>query len=418
MTNAQLGEFVAELADLMALDGAEGRRVSHYRRAATVIRRFHHSLAELIEAGTDLSRVPGIGNGLGRYLGDLVQDGGSPRLEQYRNRVPPGLRDVMQLDGVGVTRARTLRDAGIDSVERLEAALASREIRGLRGFGPAVVRRLQRGRDARSALAGKSLLSEADRAAGLVTASLRRAGIEAVLAGEMQRRLEIVAAVDIVCSAAPEEVWDEVGHCPRVRLSGGRGDNPVEATLDCVRVRVWGVPDGVVGAAAHHLTGPPAYLEGLADRAGGMGLELSPAGIRGGGGAEASGEKEIHTTLGLPWIPPEVRENADTLARAEAGLPRLVERGDITGDLHLHTTWSDGTATVRRMVQAAAERSYRYVAITDHSPSVGVVSGLDDAGLRGQAAEIARVQVEGAVSQDVHLAAPQDADVRVVLPWR
>ncbi len=150
MTNARLAELVAELADLMALDGADARRVAHYRRAAMVIRRFHHSLAEMIETGTDLASLPGIGKGLAGYLGELVHGGGSPRLEEYRGRIPRGLREVMRLDGVGVTRARTLRDAGIDSVAELEAALARREVPGLNGFGPAVVDRLQRGLAARA----------------------------------------------------------------------------------------------------------------------------------------------------------------------------------------------------------------------------------------------------------------------------
>ena len=178
VTNARLGELVAELADLMALDRADARRVAHYRRAAMVIRRFHHSLAEMIEAGTDLASVPGVGKGLAGYMGELVHSGGSPRLQKYRGKIPRGLREVMRLDGVGATRARTLGDAGIDSVAELEAALARREVPGLNGFGPAVVARLQRGLAARAEMAGKSLLSEADRVAERVTASLARAGIE------------------------------------------------------------------------------------------------------------------------------------------------------------------------------------------------------------------------------------------------
>ncbi len=394
MTNARLGELVAELGDLMALDGADRRRVAHYRRAAMVIRRFHHSLAEMIEAGTDLASLPGLGKGLAGYLSELVHGGGSPRLEEYRGRIPPGLREVMRLDGVGATRARTLGDAGIDSVEELEAALARREVTRLNGFGPAVVGRLQRGLAARAELVGKSLLSEADRVAERVRASLARAGIEGVVAGEVRRRLEIVAAIDIVCAAEGDTVREEARRFPEFRVSCGRGDNPAEGTLEGVRVRLWAVPERVVGAAVHHLTGPPSYLEVLAERARDRGLELTPAGIRDGAGSEASSETEIYAALGLPWIPPEVRRNGDTVARAEAGTPRLVERGDITGDLHLHTTWSDGTASLERMVQAAAERGYRYVAITDHSPSVGVVSGLDAARLRAQATEISRVQQE------------------------
>ena len=391
MTNAQLGGFVAELGDLMALDGADRRRVSHYRRAATVIRRFDHSLAALIEEGTDLSRVPGVGKGLAAFLGDLVREGTSPRLERYRERVPGGLPEVLRLDGVGVTKARALWAAGIDSVEKLGEALANGELRGVHGFGPAVVGRVRKGLAEMAALSGKALLSRADRVAGTVAERLRGGGVVVEVAGELRRRVEIVGVVDLVCAAEAGDLWAEAVAIERAALSSGRGTNPVEFSLDGVRSRLWAVPHGVTGAVAHHLTGPPAYLEALGDRARGMGLELTPAGLSGTEGASAS-EDAIYAALGLPWIPPEVRKDATTLARADRGLPRLVERGDIKGDLHMHTTWSDGAATVRRMVQAAADRGYRYIAITDHSPSTGVVRGLDAARLRAQAAEIAQVQ--------------------------
>lgn len=389
MTNAELGGFVAELADLMALDGANRRRVSHYRRASTVIRRFDHSLAALIDGGTDLSRVSGVGKGLAGFLGDLVREGTSPLLERYRERVPGGLPEVLRLDGVGVTKARALWAAGIDSVEKLGEALANGELRGVHGFGPAVVGRVRKGLAEMAALSGKALLSQADRVAGMVAERL--GGVVVEVAGDLRRRVEIVGVVDLVCAAEAEELWAEAVAIDRAALSSGRGTNPVELSLDGVRSRLWAVPHGVTGAVAHHLTGPSTYLEALGDRARGNGLELTPAGLRGAEGTSTS-ENAIYAALDLPWIPPEVRRDATTLARADRGLPRLVERGDIKGDLHMHTTWSDGAATVRRMVQAAAKRGYRYVAITDHSPSTGVVGGLDAARLRAQAAEIARVQ--------------------------
>ncbi len=391
MTNARLGGLVAELADLMALDGADRRRVSHYRRAASVIRRFDHSLSALIEGGTDLSRVPGIGKGLAGYLCELVRDGASPRLEHHRTRIPAGLPEVLRLDGVGVARARTLWAAGIDSVEKLGEALAGGELRGMHGFGPAVVDRVRRGLAEMAALSGKSLLSQADRAAGRTVSCLRDAGLVAEVAGELRRRTAIVGAVDLVCAAEPEALRAAADECPAVSVSSGRGANPVEASLDGVPGRLWAVPQGVVGAVAHHLTGPAEYLEAMEDRARRMGLALTPAGLGGSDGPIGT-EKAMYAALDLPWIAPELRKDAATLARAGRGLPRLVERGDITGDLHVHTTWSDGTATVRRMVRAAAERGYQYVAITDHSPSTGVVAGVDAAALRAQAAEIARVQ--------------------------
>lgn len=427
MTNAALAGHVAELADLMALDGAGPHRIRHYRRTATAIRRFEHPLSELIGAGADLTMVPGIGKGLAGVLQDLVLRGSSPRLQGYRTRIPEGLLEVMRLGGVGATRARVLRGAGIDSVAALEDAIASRRIYGVDGFGTGVVRRVRGSLAARAHLAGKVLLPEADRVAAELVAHLRSAGIESCLAGDVRRRTEVVQTVDAVCGAAAGALWDAVRGIGDARVGGSRGDNPVLAGLEGVDARLVAAPPDRVEAIAHHLTGPPPYIEALVARAHARELELTPMGIAGrrgpatggkrpatGGGQPAtggerpatsgkrpatgrgqpatSGEAEIYERLGLPLIPPELREDAGTIERAESGIPQLVKRGDIRGDLHMHTTWSDGAATLRRMVDAAAERGYAYVAITDHSPSTRVVAGLDAARLRAQSAEIERVQ--------------------------
>ena len=395
MTNAALAGFVSELADLMALDGSDTHRVAHYRKTATALRRFHHSLAGMIEGGVDLTGVPGIGKGLAGVLEDLVRTGSSSRLEEYRARIPAGLVAVMRLDGVGATRARTLREAGVDSVEKLERKLASREIARLDGFGPGVAARLQRGLAARAALRGKSLLSRADRAVERLSRLVAEQGVEVRVAGDVRRRTGIVATCDIVCGIAADALWDSVNGEPGVRMAGQRGDNPLTVSCEGVSVRLVAAPPDRVDQVAHHLTGPPAYIEALGARARGRGMELTPMGIVGAdGGAvgDASGEAGIYERLGLPWIAPELRQDGTTIERAEAGLPHLVDIGDINGDLHMHTTWSDGAATIRRMTRAAAERGYSYIAITDHSPSTRVAGGLDAAALRSQAAEIASVQ--------------------------
>ena len=394
MTNAALAWHVAELADLMALDGAGLHRIRHYRRAATAIGRFEHPLADLIGAGADLTQVPGIGKGLAGVLADLVLRGSSARLDEYRARIPADLVDVVRVAGVGATRARTLHAAGVDSIARLEDAIASRRIHGLDGFGPAVVKRVQDGLAARAQLAGKALLARADEVAARLVAALRGAGVEPRLAGEVRRRTEIVAVVDVVCGAAPGALWDALGDEGAAHVEGGRGDNPVQASVEGVNARLVAVPPDRFEAAALHLTGPPSHIEALAARARQRGLELTPAGLADGGDWVVLGEAGIYERLGLPWIPPEVREGADSFERAKSGTEGLVTPGDIRGDLHMHTTWSDGAATLRRMAAAAADRGYDYVAVTDHSPSTGVVAGLDAARLRAQAAEIAQVQEE------------------------
>lgn len=390
MTNARLAARVAELADLIALDGGDRHRVAHYRRAAMVIRRFHHSLSDIIRTGTDLTRVPGIGTGLAGFLGELVRTGSARRLEAYRARIPRGVLELMRVDGVGATRARTLRDAGVDSVEKLEAALDGRRIHGLRGFGPSVASHIRRSLEARGALKGKWLLSQADRAVERVTELLRGAGVRFEVAGDVRRRTGIVATADIVSVASPESLWDLADGFPGVQTDGNRGDNPVVTDVEGVRIRLVGTTRDLLGPVAHHLTGPPAYLDALAARARRHGLDLTPTGVTGGG--SASGEAAIYRRLRLPWIAPELRENTATIERAEGGLPTLVTLDDVAGDLHMHTTWSDGAATLRTMVEAAAARGYSYMAVTDHSPSTGVVPGLDADALRAQAAEIARVQ--------------------------
>ena len=405
MTNALLAARVAELADLIALDGGDRHRVAHYRRAATVIRRFHHSLSDIIQAGTDLTQVPGIGKGLAGFLGELVRTGSARRLEEHRARIPRGVLELMRVDGVGATRARTLRDAGVDSVEKLETALDGRRIHGLRGFGPSVASHIRRSLEARGALKGKWLLSQADRAVERTVQLLRGAGVRFQIAGDVRRRTGIVATVDIVCAASPESLWDLADGSPGVQVGGIRGDNPVVTEAEGVRIRLVGTTPDLLGPVAHHLTGPPAYLDALAERARRHGLDLTPTGVTGGGRAggdggvggggdvgRGGGEAAIYRRLRLPWIVPELREDAATIERAESGLPTLVTRGDIAGDLHMHTTWSDGAATLPTMVEAAAALGYSYVAVTDHSPSTGVVPGLDAAALRAQAAEIARVQ--------------------------
>ena len=401
MTNALLATRVAELADLIALDGGDPHRVAHYRRAATVIRRFHHSLSDIIRTGTDLTRVPGIGKGLAGFLGELVRTGSARRLDDYRARIPRGVLELMRVDGVGATRARTLRDAGLDSVEKLEAALDGRGIHGLRGFGPSVASHIRRSLEARRELRGKWLLSQADRGVERLTQLLREAGVRFEIAGDVRRRTGIVATADVVCAASPEVLWNLADGSPDVRADGARGDNPVTTGVEGVRIRLVGTTRNLLDPVAHHLTGPPAYLDALGERARRHGLDLTPTGITGGGeaggdeadGDEAGGgrgEAALYRRLRLPWIAPELRRDAATIERAEGGLPTLVTLDDIAGDLHLHTTWSDGAATLRTMVEAAAARGYGYMAVTDHSSSTG--GGLDAAALRGQAAEIAQVQ--------------------------
>ncbi|NNF27965.1 MAG: PHP domain-containing protein [Gemmatimonadetes bacterium] len=393
MSNARLAEALSELADYMALDGGDTHRIAHYRGTSTAIRRFEHSIADMVKGGIDLTRVPGIGKGLAGFLEELIRSGRSERLAAFRERIPSGLPAVMHLEGVGATRARTLwREAGIESLEELEAALEGRSILALEGFGPGVVSRIRRGLSALKKLDGRFLLLDGDRAVEELASFLDGEGVAWARAGEVHRRIETISVVDVVVGVEPEALWGMV-EGSSFRPPAPKGSNPLALESKAgPPVRLTAVHPSQVEAVAHHLTGPPEFLEALGDEAGRQGLSLTPLGLV-HGDLQITSVPGLYETLGLPLVPPELRVDGSSLARASrSGIPRLVEASDIRGDLHVHTTWSDGAATLERVVEEAAARGYEYVAITDHSPSTGVVTGLDGDDLAEQRDEIARVQ--------------------------
>ncbi|MDH3223246.1 MAG: PHP domain-containing protein [Gemmatimonadota bacterium] len=396
MNNAQLAAALTELADYMALEGRDTHRVAHYKGAATALRRFEHPVADMIRGGVDLTGVPGIGKGLAGFLEELIRSGTAQRLDDHRARIPEGLLEVVRVEGVGATRARTLwRDMGIETVADLESVLGSRGVLALDGFGPGVVARIRRGLAAMAQLRGRVLLTDADRTLAEVDSVLSTGGAAFAVAGETARRTETVALLDVVAAGDPGQVWDLLAGSP-FEAAGPRESNPVSVSSPTgLPIRITTVDEAQLGAVSHHLTGPPAYLEALSDEAAGQGLTLTPLGLIHGDGLRITDVTEIYEALDLPPVPPELRVDSGTIQRVRSrGVPGLVAHDDVRGDLHLHTTWSDGAATLERMVQAARERGYEYVAITDHSPSTGAVSGLDARALGNQRQEIARVQDE------------------------
>ncbi|MGI9626954.1 MAG: PHP domain-containing protein [Longimicrobiales bacterium] len=400
MTNAELARALTDLSDLMALDDGDPHRISHYKGAATAIRRFEHPIAEMISAGIDLTQVEGIGTGLASFLVDLVNDGESKRLNDYKDRVPEALLQVMRLDGVGATRARTLwRAGGVESIEDLGAALKGRQIQTLDGFGPAVVSRIRGGLTAREQAEGRVFLSAADRGARAIEALLDELELPFQLAGDIVRREETVGTIDVVVGAGPvvDLVWESVKKASKKEgwtLDSKRGENPVALTVGRGGgARLFSTEPERLEAVAHHLTGPADYLEALGDRALSIGTTLTPLGLEVGPDVRVTEERDVYEALDLPWIPAELRRDEGTLAAVvQSGVPELVNGADVTGDLHMHTTWSDGAASLERMVRAASERGYQYLAITDHSPSTGPVGGLNAQALAEQLDEIGNVQ--------------------------
>ncbi|MDI3316314.1 MAG: helix-hairpin-helix domain-containing protein [Bacillota bacterium] len=391
-----VAERFREIADLMELLGHDVHKAPAYRRAAAAVERRASELPALVAAGR-AGEIPGIGPALARKAADILATGTCDLLERLRAQVPAGVRRLLELRGLGPRTVAALWKAGIDGPELLAEAAAGGRLRALPGFGPqrerALLEALRLSRPRRGLWLG-----EAWALARRLTAQLEeQPGVLRVAwAGALRRAAQEVERLDLVVvleEAAPPQ--EAEGSSPEAvlpeRLRSLAGEAGETAGLPVVLHPATASTFGAVLLAA---TGDAAHLEALRSRLRDRGLELGDRGLRRGGRPlETPEEADAYAALGLPWIPPELRERPDVVERAEKGrLPRLIEAADLQGDLHVHTDWSDGRASLEGMVEAAEARGYRYVAITDHSPSLRIAHGLEPARLQAQWEEIARVQ--------------------------
>jgi DNA polymerase (family X) len=401
LTNAAIAQAFDELGDLYELDGADQYRVIAYRNAARSVRDASVSVAELTRQG-QATTLPGIGKTLETKLQALVAEGDIPQSVKLRQKFPPGLLRVMHLPGFGPKRARRLYDElGVDSLEALRAAAEAGRIRTLRGFGAKVEENLKQVlADApEGGPAPRILLPRALGLAEQIAAALRRVeGVDRVeVAGSARRLTDSVKDVDLIATAAePARLVAALAELEIIASTGTPGENAVRATTHTgMKVDLQVVEPDQFGNVLQHLTGSKAHNVQLREAAVRRGLHVSQYGIL----ADATGEtrrcateEEVYATLGYAWIPPELREGRGELEAARldggSGLPRLLEVEDLRGDLHCHTTASDGRNSVEQMARKAMERGYEYLAITDHSASHGFGNHVTPDALRAQIAHV------------------------------
>jgi len=399
--NAAIADIFDEIADLLELTNANPFRVRAYRRAAQTVRGNSRELAEDLAAGRKPDRLPGIGADLAAKIAEIVNTGHCRLLQELRSRAAPGQAELMRLPGLGPKRVRQLRMRHrITTPAQLQAALAAGTAVGVPGVTTATGARLAAALEHR----GEPLRMLRSVAAPIAAALVRHlkpvAGVEeATVAGSFRRGRETVGDLDVLVSSedpgpaieafcAFDEVADVVARGPTraaVRLANGLA----------VDLRV--VPAAGFGAALHYFTGNKGHnihVRRLAQRAG---LKLNEYGLfRGKRRVGGRTEQEVFAAVGLPWIPPELREDRGEIEAARAGrLPKLVARADLKGDLHVHTDWSDGGASLEAMVSAARKAGLSYVGIADHSKYLGATHGLDAAALARQAAAIDALAVRG-----------------------
>ena len=381
LTNAQIAAAFEELADLYELDGAVQYRVVAYRNAARTVRDSSVSVMQLARDGK-VTELPNIGKTLEEKLIALDETGDIPTAVKLRAKIPVGLISVMRLPGFGPKRAKKLYDEiGVDSLDALRAAVEDGRLKELRGFGVKAQENLKKvlAEHQEDGPSQRVVLSRAVEAAVPVLEALRAhpAADRVEAAGSLRRWTDSVKDVDIIATASdPAALAKALAELELVESVSQSGDVGARVTTHTgLKIDLKVVEPDQFGNVLQHFTGSKAHNVALREAAVRRGLHVSEYGILDDATGETlrcSTEEEVYAALGLDWIPPELREGRGELeAAGGGGLPDLIEVGDLRGDLHSHTTTSDGTETAETMAEAARERGLEYLAITDHSATHG-----------------------------------------------
>ncbi len=412
MENRQIAQILSETADLLEVSAADSFRIRSYRRAAEVVESSTVAVGQLAAEPKKLLELPGIGKGMAANIVEMEQTGALGLHQEMLARYKPSMLELLRLPGMGPKTVALFWDAAqISSIDELETACREGRLDNLPRCGPKQVAKLLQGIADYRKHAGRFHLDDADLAAERLTEYLRSfPGIERVTpAGSLRRGRDTVGDLDFLVTgpACAEDrvaaVVEHVAGYPLIADVIGKGQNKVSFRLrQGLQVDVRMLPEKSYGAALQYFTGSKLHNVTLRQRALKMGYTLNEyalARLDDGSALPSSTEEEIYAALGMDWIPPELREDLGEIeAAAQHRLPVLIEQSDIRGDLHMHTNATDGKNTIREMAEAALERGYSYIAITDHSKNLAMTNGLDDARALEHIARIRAVDREMAGS--------------------
>ncbi|RME59665.1 MAG: DNA polymerase/3'-5' exonuclease PolX, partial [Caldilineae bacterium] len=430
LDNRQVAEYFQKIADLMQILGDNRFKIIAYQNAARTISSLNRDVADIHAAG-ELRDIPGIGEAIAGKIGELLETGTIRVYEELAAQVPAGVVEMLRIPDVGPkTVQRLWKELGITSIEELKTAAEAGRIRKLKGFGAKSEEKILRGiellarrQDDRTPIGvarplALDLIHSLEEAVG--PGVIQRIQV----AGSLRRWRETIGDLDIlVVSQEPAAVMEAYRHLPQAVEVVAAGltkssillPNNMQADLRVVEARHW-------GAALAYFTGSQAHNVALREYALQQGWSLNEYGLRARNhptepdGAERffPEEEDLYAFLGLQWIPPELREDAGELAAAkEHRIPRLIQVEDIVGELHGHTTYSDGKATVAEMAEAARARGYRYWTVSDHSIGLGITGGVDADALRRQREEIDRLNAAYA-AQGVDFRLFQGVEVEIM----
>jgi len=398
MTTHHIARVFAEIGQLLELKGENVFKIRAYERAAQTIRALGEDLAA-VRARDGLLDLPGIGKELAAKIGELLDTGKCKAHQELLKEFPPGLLAMMEIPEVGPKSVKFLYDTlGIDSVEKLEAAAQAGHLRDLKGFGAKTEANILKGIERLRKHHERTPLGMAYPLAMEFIARLRKKAPVTQIshAGSLRRMCETIGDLDILVSSnKPAEVMDAFTALDLVEEVIAKGDTKSSIITELgMQVDLRVVPDDSFGAALQYFTGSKQHNIHLREIAVKKGLKLSEWGVFRVKGAKETRiggktEQELYDAVGVPMMPPELREDRGEIEAALAGtLPDLITVKDIRGDCHTHTTASDGKSTLAEMAAAAKARGYKYLAICDHSQSARVANGLDAARLRRQIKDI------------------------------
>jgi DNA polymerase (family 10) len=400
-TNAQLAEIFTRIADLLEIKGEVIYKILAYRKAADSLNDLGRDVNDIWREGT-LNEIPGVGKAIAEKIDELLTTGRLEFLEKLETEVPPGLVQVLQVPDLGPKKAALFwKQLGVTNLAELEAAARAGKLRSLPGMGEKSETRILAGIEALARRSDRIPLGKAWPFAQSLLALLRGVpGVQAAeVAGSLRRMRPTVGDIDLLAAASDSAAVMQafVGHPDVIRVSGqGETKASVEFSHN-LRAQLWVHPPERFGTALQYATGSKDHNVRLRELALKRGLSLSDQAFLKPDGSEllCASEEEVYATLGLPWIPPELREDRGEVQAALAGeLPDLITHTDIKAELHSHSTWSDGTLSIRQMAEAARSRGMKVLAITDHSASLGVAGGLSVEEIKAQRKEIDAVQAE------------------------
>jgi DNA polymerase (family 10) len=415
LDNQAIARVLREIADLLEIKGDNPFKIRAYRNAADIAANHPHDLARLDEAG--LREIPGVGKDLAARIRELVDTGDAAYHRELVAEFPPTILDLLHLQGVGPKTVATLyRQLNVRTLDDLEKAALDGRVAALRGMGAKKASLILKALDERKRFAGRHLLPEAQAVADQLLSFLDErapgASIEAV--GSLRRGSETCGDLDLLATGGPSSLMDVFVDFPQVERVLGQGETKSSVLLrGGMQADLRLVPADSRGAALQYFTGSKAHNIALRDRAMAMGLKLNEYGVfRTSDSVRVAGatEADVYAALGLAWVTPELREMRGELEAAASGsLPGLVERADLRGDVHMHSTATDGTDDIRTMAEAAREAGLEYIAITDHSQALAMANGLDEHGAAAHAARIRALDAEGV---GIRLLAGIECDIR------